>query len=134
MPVNGNIHIRDVHEEEYERFQKRRQDRATPPPMAAMGGADAVIFTAGIGQGSDVVRAMSLEGLECMGIELDATRNRQADGFGEISRISVDDSRIQVLIVPTDEERMMACEALRAIGRPGMEDVLVPLKPQPPDR
>ena len=80
-----------------------------------MGGLDAVIFTGGIGQGSAEVRALALQGLECMGIALDAQRNRDARGFDEVCRISTDDSKVAVLVVPTDEERMMAREALRAI-------------------
>jgi acetate kinase len=85
--------------------------------VAALGGLDAVIFTAGIGQGSAEVRALSLEGLECLGIVLDAQRNRAARGFDEVSRISTNDSKVAVLVVPTDEERMMAREALRVVGR-----------------
>ncbi len=89
--------------------------------VAAMGGVDVVIFTAGIGQGSAEVRAMALEGLECMGIRMDAKRNGEVKGFEEIGRISTDDSRVIVLVVPTDEERMMAREALRALGREGKQ-------------
>ncbi len=85
--------------------------------IAAMGGADAVIFTGGIGQGSDVVRTLALQGLERMGIRLDARRNREARGFEEITCISQEDSPVVVLVVPTDEERMMAREALRALSR-----------------
>ena len=75
--------------------------------VASMGGLDAVIFTGGIGQGSAEVRALALQGLECMGIKLDAQRNRDARGFDEVCRISTDDSKVAVLVVPTDEERMM---------------------------
>jgi acetate kinase len=85
--------------------------------VATMGGLDAVIFTAGIGQGSAEVRALSVEGLECMGILLDAQRNRDARGFDEVCRISTDDSKVAVLVVPTDEERMMARQALVALSR-----------------
>ena len=48
--------------------------------VASMGGLDAVIFTGGVGQGSAVVRALALQGLECMGITLDDKRNREASG------------------------------------------------------
>jgi acetate kinase len=82
-----------------------------------MGGLDAVIFTGGIGQGSAEVRALALQGLECMGLRLDAQRNREARGFDEVCRISTDDSPIAALVVPTDEERMMAREALRTLSR-----------------
>ena len=85
--------------------------------VAALGGLDAVIFTAGIGQGSAEVRALALEGLECMGIVLDAERNCAARGFDAVCRISTDDAKVTVLVVPTDEERMMAREALGVVGR-----------------
>lgn len=99
--------------------------------VAAMGGLDAVLFTAGIGQGSAEVRALALQGLECMGIVLDAKRNREARGFDEVCRISCDDSRIAVLVVPTDEERMMAREALHALSRSYIQRVLEEQKQQP---
>ena len=85
--------------------------------VAAMGGLDAVVFTGGVGQGSARVRAMALQGLDCMGIQLDDQRNRDARGFEEVCRVSADDSKVTVLVVPTDEELMMAREALRVKGR-----------------
>jgi len=85
--------------------------------IAAMGGLDVLIFTAGIGQGSAGVRAAALQGLACMGIHLDEPRNRDVRGGGEIVRISTDDSPVTVLIVPTDEERMIARETLRTLSR-----------------
>ncbi len=80
-----------------------------------MGGLDVLIFTGGIGQGSAGVRSLALQGLQCMGIHLDEQRNREAQGFSEICRISTDDSPVTVLIVPTDEERMIARETLRVV-------------------
>src|SRR6476469_561514 len=76
--------------------------------IAAMGGLDVLIFTAGIGQGSAGVRAAALQGLRRMGIHLDEERNRRACGGSKIERISADDSPVTVLVVPTDEERMIA--------------------------
>jgi acetate kinase len=99
--------------------------------VAAMGGLDAVVFTGGIGQGSAMVRALALQGLSCMGIALDEARNREARGFDEDCRISADDSKISVLIVPADEERMMAREALRALSRNYLTRVLEMQKRQP---
>jgi acetate kinase len=99
--------------------------------VAAMGGIDAVLFTGGIGQGSDIVRALALQGLECMGIVLDPQRNRDARGFDEVCRISTDDSKVAVLVVPTDEERMMAREALRALSRTYISNVLAAQKQDP---
>jgi acetate kinase len=98
--------------------------------VASMGGLDLVIFTGGVGQGSAVVRALALQGLDCMGITLDDKRNREASG-DEISVISADDSKVTVLIVPTDEERMMAREALRALSRSYITRVLDAQKQQP---
>ena len=91
--------------------------------VAAMGGLDTVVFTGGTGQGSALIRALALQGLECMGITLDGKRNRDASG-SEIDLISTDDSRVAVLLVPTDEERMMAREALRALSRSYLTRVL----------
>ncbi|HXO94113.1 MAG TPA: acetate/propionate family kinase, partial [Candidatus Acidoferrum sp.] len=98
--------------------------------VASMGGLDAVIFTGGVGQGSAVVRALALQGLECMGITLDDSRNQDAPA-DETSRISADDSKVTVLVVPTDEERMMAREALRALSRSYVTRVLEAQKQQP---
>src|SRR6476660_3465568 len=92
--------------------------------VAAMGGIDTVIFTGGIGQGSVEVRALALQGLECMGITLDRQRNREARGFDEVCRISTDESKVTVMFVPTDEERMMAREAWRALSRSYITKVL----------
>jgi len=99
--------------------------------VASMGGLDAVVFTGGIGQGSAEVRALALQGLDCMGISLDEVRNRQARGFDEICRITAEDSKIAVLVVPTDEERMMAREALRALSRSYITKVLEAQKQVP---
>src|SRR6186997_3043324 len=79
--------------------------------VASLGGLDAVIFTGGIGQGSAVVRALALQGLECMGIALDDKLNNEAPG-DDVSLISADNSKVAALVVPADEERMMAREAL----------------------
>ena len=98
--------------------------------VASMGGLDAVIFTGGVGQGSAVVRALALQGLECMGIELDGKRNQDASP-DEITCISTDDSKVTALLVPTDEERMMAREALRALSRSYITRVLDAQKQQP---
>src|SRR4029453_10403106 len=90
---------------------------------ASMSGVDTVIFTGGVGQGSAVVRALALQGLDCMGITLDSKSNHDAPSR-EISRITTDDSKVTVLVVPTDEERMMAREALRALSRSYITHVL----------
>ena len=75
---------------------------------AAMGGVDAVVFGGGIGRNSDTVRAMALEGLECLGIVLDEEKNRNAKGGDDVSAA---DSRVRVFIVDTNEEIVVARKA-----------------------
>jgi acetate kinase len=99
--------------------------------VASMGGLDAVVFTGGIGQGSAEVRALALQGLDCMGIKLDDARNRGASGLNDVCRISAEDSKVAVLVVPTDEERMMAREALRTLSRSYLTKVLAAQRQQP---
>lgn len=76
---------------------------------AVMGGLDGVVFTGGIGENDPVVRAAALEGLDFLGIALDAGRNA-----ANAERISADASRVAVTVVAADEEQMIA-EAVRAI-------------------
>jgi acetate kinase len=82
---------------------------------AVLGGADAIIFTAGIGENSDVARRGSLEGLEFMGVKLDAAKNESVHGTEAV--ISAPDSRVKVLVVPTDEELMIARDTLKLVGK-----------------
>ena len=73
---------------------------------AAMGGIDVLVFTAGIGENSPLVRAKICEGLGFLGIELDETRN---DGIlGAEGVINSPSSKVKILVIPTDEERMIA--------------------------
>jgi acetate kinase len=81
---------------------------------AAMGGVDAVILTGGIGEKSVEVRENALEGLEFMGIEIDADRNAAATS-GE-AEISTDASRARVLVVPTNEEKTIARDVIRVLN------------------
>jgi acetate kinase len=99
--------------------------------VASLGGLDALVFTGGIGQGSAVVRALALQGLDCMGIRLDDERNDEACGSDNVCRISADDSRVTVLVIPADEERMMAREALRTLSRSYITRVLEAQKQEP---
>lgn len=99
--------------------------------VASLGGLDAIVFTGGIGQGSAVVRALALQGLDCMGVTLDDKRNDEACGLDNVCRISADDSKVTVLVIPADEERMMAREALRTLSRSYITRVLEAQKQQP---
>ena len=75
---------------------------------AAMGGVDAVVFGGGIGRKSDLVRALSLEGLDFLGITLDADKNRNPDGGDDIS---ADGSPVRIYVVDTNEEIVVARKA-----------------------
>src|SRR5579864_1669779 len=85
--------------------------------LAAMGGADAIVFTGGIGENSPAVRANICEGLEWAGLSLDGERNQKTMGVeGMISR---DDSRLAAYVIPTDEELLIARDTARCIlGEP----------------
>lgn len=73
---------------------------------AAMGGVDVIVFTGGVGEHQIGVRRDALAGLEFLGIKVDAARNEAA--FGCEGVITTDDSRVKVLVVPTDEELLIA--------------------------
>ncbi|MBN1771361.1 MAG: acetate/propionate family kinase [Deltaproteobacteria bacterium] len=81
---------------------------------AALGGVDALVFTAGIGENSAGVRARVCQGLDRLGIVLDEARNRAAGS--DVRDVSAEGSPVRVLVVPTDEELMIAREAVRALG------------------
>ena len=80
--------------------------------MAALGGCDAIVFTAGIGENSAYIRARILDGLEGLGVEMDATRNTNPNAERDY-RISADGSRIQSLVIATNEELVIALDAAK---------------------
>lgn len=75
---------------------------------AAMGGLDILVFTGGIGENADTTRQGSAEGLEYMGVELDSEKNRLVHGIE--ADISKDLSRARIMVVPTNEELMIALD------------------------
>lgn len=75
---------------------------------AAMGGLDAIVFTAGIGENTASVRQNSLEGMEYFGIELDKEVN--ASVRGKLTKLSTDASKVQVWLIPTNEELVIASD------------------------
>lgn len=77
---------------------------------AAMGGVDIVVFTAGVGEHQWDVRQGACEDLEFMGIKIDAEKNKANCGEEEI--ISAPDSKVKVVVVPTDEELLIASDTL----------------------
>jgi len=82
--------------------------------LAEAGGADAIVFTGGIGENSTQIRARSLTGLEHLGIVLDKKRNNAIHGR-EMGIISSPKSRIEVHVIPTDEELLIARDTVRVI-------------------
>lgn len=85
--------------------------------LAAMGGADAIVFTGGIGENSPDVRARICDGLEWFGLKLDAGKNVEA--LGREERITAEDSRLHAFVIPTDEELLIARDTVRCIlGEP----------------
>jgi len=75
---------------------------------AAMGGVDVLIFTGGIGENSSITRAGICEDLEYMGIEIDKQINEEVRGEERI--ISKEGSKVKVMVVPTNEELMIAID------------------------
>jgi acetate kinase len=85
--------------------------------LAAMGGADAIVFTGGIGENSPDVRARICAGMEWAGLHLDEAKNRETVGREGV--ISTDDSRLLAYAIPTDEELLIARDTVRVImGEP----------------
>ncbi len=83
--------------------------------LAVLGHTDAVVFTGGIGENAAAIRAQALEGLDELGIALDPEANHAA--VGREARISSPDSRIAVLVVPTNEELMIARDTVAVTTR-----------------
>jgi acetate kinase len=73
---------------------------------AAMGGVDIVVFTGGIGENGDSTRAGVCEGLEFLGVEVDPAKNKGMRGEEQV--ISPDGSKVKVMVVPTNEELVIA--------------------------
>ena len=80
---------------------------------AAMGGVDAVIFTAGVGENDKAIRAMVCQGLEYMGVKLDEAANGVR---GREAVISAADSKVKVLLIPTNEELMIAMDTASIVS------------------
>ncbi|MBU4328982.1 MAG: acetate kinase, partial [Acidobacteriota bacterium] len=80
---------------------------------AALGRVDALVFTAGIGENSPLIRGMCCEGLEELGIELDKGKNEERSKANR--DISTADSRVKILVIPTNEEKRIARETKRIL-------------------
>ncbi|MGL5245206.1 MAG: acetate/propionate family kinase [Sarcina sp.] len=81
---------------------------------ATMGGVDAIVFTAGVGENSAETRMHSCEGLEFLGVEVDSVKNNVR---GKVAEISKDTSKVKVYVVPTNEELMIAKDTLALVTK-----------------
>jgi acetate kinase len=82
--------------------------------LAAMNGADAIVFTGGIGENAAEIRQQICAGLEWLGLTIDGERNREQIG-GREGLISTADSRLAAYVIPTDEELLIARDTVRCV-------------------
>ena len=82
---------------------------------AALGGVDTIVFTGGVGENQSSARWESCKGLEFMGVKLDADKNNVI--HGEEAVISTPDSKVKVVVIPTDEELMIASDTLAILNK-----------------
>ena len=81
---------------------------------AALGGVDVIVFTGGVGENQASARWGACSGLEFMGVKLDAEKNKVR---GEEAVISTDDSKVKVVVIPTDEELMIASDTMAILSQ-----------------
>ena len=79
---------------------------------AAMGGVDVILFTGGVGENQATARWAACEPLEFLGVKIDPERNKVR---GEEAIISTDDSKVKVVVIPTDEELMIATDTMEIL-------------------
>ena len=80
---------------------------------AAMGGCDVLVFTAGVGENQSAIREVVCQDMEFMGIKLDVEKHNQI--HGEEAIISTPDSKVKVVVIPTDEELMIASDTMALV-------------------
>ncbi len=82
--------------------------------LAVLGGAEAIVFTGGIGENNGAMRAAATTGLEELGVKIDAEKNAKARGEADVSAA---DSRVKILVVPTNEELVIARDTAEIAGK-----------------
>ena len=87
--------------------------------IAVMGGVDAIVLTAGVGENRDKMRRMIFAGLQPLGIKIDLEKNRK--GLRGEREISTDDSEVRIVIIPTDEEYMIARDTYQLVKEGTLE-------------
>jgi len=126
LGISGLTHdMRELLEEERENSDRRahlaieifcyRARKYIGAFLAAIGGAEAIVFTGGIGENSPEIRSRICAGLEWMGLELDEGRNTTA-GAGFDGMISKDESHLAAFVIPTDEELLIARDTVRCVS------------------
>ena len=83
---------------------------------AAMGGLDAIVFTAGIGENTPIIREMACEGLEYLGVELDKNVNNNVPRPIETTCLSVKGSKVKIYLIPTNEELVIANDTANIVS------------------
>lgn len=83
---------------------------------AALGGLDCIVFTGGIGENSDYGREHIMKGLECFGVEFDFDKNKKVVR-GQVTELSKPTSKVKVVIIPTNEELVIARDAVRLTAK-----------------
>lgn len=84
---------------------------------AAMNGLDAIVFTAGIGENSPNIREKVCNDMEFFGIDMDKEINQNAKVQSDIVRLSTDNSKVKVYLIPTNEEFVIASDTAEIVGR-----------------
>ena len=79
-----------------------------------MGGVDAIVFTAGVGENSAEMRQRICQGLEYMGVKMDAEKNKVR---GREADVSAADSKVKIFVIPTNEELMIAMDTAALCGK-----------------
>ena len=112
----------------------RRARKYLSSYAALLRGADAIVFTGGVGQNQPGIRARICQDLDCLGIKLDEMRNRTARvdlptcgrqaGAGQVAEISAAQSAARVLVVGSDEEHTIARHAVRAVAHKRITEVI----------
>jgi acetate kinase len=83
--------------------------------MASLNGADALVFTAGVGENSPTIREKSCQNLDNLGITLNIDANNQSSSEERV--ISIPDSKVKVFVIPTNEELMIARETVKVLTK-----------------
>jgi acetate kinase len=81
---------------------------------AALGGVDVIVFTGGVGENQANARQAACEGLEYMGVQMDLEKNETVRGVEAV--ISTPASKVKVVVIPTDEELMIALDTVRVLS------------------